>query len=84
MEVSGQLHGPTDSPPANEPRCSLNRWLGGPPRPFGRFEEKKNLQSLPEFEYRIYHPLAYLSYRPHQKINRSQLSCYINEGLMSE
>jgi hypothetical protein len=61
MEVSGQVHGPADSPPGNEPRRSLNRRLGGPPRTSDRFEVQKNLQSLPEFEYRIDHPLAYFS-----------------------
>jgi hypothetical protein len=53
MELSGQLHAPAALPPGKEPWYPLDKRLGGPQSPSGRFLRRKFLVTFSESACRI-------------------------------
>jgi len=59
--VSGQLHVPAALIQGKNPRCPLDRRLGGPQNHAGSGGEEKNSQPLPGLEPLIIQPVAPLT-----------------------
>jgi hypothetical protein len=50
MEVSGQLHAPVALPPGKDPRCQMDRKMGGPQSRSGRGGKGENSRPPKEIE----------------------------------